>query len=75
MIWRTSWVCVAIRRFVKDFYWLTGPLCHLAEKNIGFHWSPDCQEAFVALKLTKETILAYPKDGGQYEGSILSGTK
>ena len=50
------------RRFVKDFSRVAKPLTNLTRKDVVFTWTPNCQEAFQALKaaLVSPPILAYP---------------
>ena len=50
------------RRYVKNFAAIAGPLHALTQKDVVFHWSPDCQDAFDHLKmlLTTSPITAFP---------------
>ena len=50
------------RRFVQNYGQIAKPLTSLLKKDIPFHWSDLCQEAFDKLKaiLTKEPLLKYP---------------
>ena len=74
------------RRFVQSFAHVASPLTDLTKKDIPFHWSTECQEAFDLLKqkLVEAPILAYPStdpediwildaDASQFAiGSVLS---
>ena len=61
-------LCSYYRRFVKDFAAIAGPLHAMTGKNVRFHWTTACQEAFDELKrrLISSPILAMPQDEGQY---------
>ena len=50
------------RRYVKNFAAIAGPLHALTRKDVVFHWSSDCQDAFDCLKtlLTTSPITAFP---------------
>ena len=50
------------RRYVKNFATIAGPLHALTQKDVVFHWSADCQDAFDHLKtlLTTSPITALP---------------
>ena len=50
------------RRYVKNFAAIAGPLHVLTRKDVVFHWSADCQDAFDRLKtlLTTSPITAFP---------------
>ena len=50
------------RRYVKSFAAIAAPLHALMKKDVVFHWTPECQKAFVKLKhlLTTATITAFP---------------
>ena len=50
------------RRFVKNFARIAQPLHNLTQKGAPFHWSPECEEAFLLLKqrLIESPILMYP---------------
>ena len=50
------------RRYVKNFAAIAGPLHALTKKDVVFHWSADCQDAFDRLKtlLTTSPITAFP---------------
>ena len=56
------------RRFVPNFSDVCKPLHRLTEKGRRFHWTPECQLAFEALKerLTSAPILAYPEAEGTF---------
>ena len=49
-------------RYVKNFTAIAGPLHALTRKDVVFHWSPECQQAFNRLKtfLTTSPITAFP---------------
>ena len=55
------------RSFVPDFATVAKPLTALADKGRTFHWSEECEVAFLELKrlLTQSPILGYPEDEGQ----------
>ena len=59
-----SFLCLAsyYRQYVKGFATITGPLHRLTKKDVVFHWTPKCQEAFLKLKhlLTMAPITAFP---------------
>ena len=50
------------RRFVRDFATIAKPLHRLTEKTARFEWTPECHEAFQALRqgLCSAPILAFP---------------
>ena len=50
------------RRFVPDFSRTAKPLTNLTKKDVTYHWTGHCQEAFEKLKaaLVSPPILAYP---------------
>ena len=50
------------RRFVKGFAAIAALLHALTKKHVVFHWTPECQEAFVKLKhlLTTASIATFP---------------
>ena len=50
------------RRYVKGFAAIAAPLHALTRKDVVFHWSEDCQDAFDQLKtrLTTSPITAFP---------------
>ena len=50
------------RRYVKIFAAIAGTLHALTRKDVVFHWSSDCQDAFDSLKtlLTTSPITAFP---------------
>ena len=50
------------RRFIRNFAKLAGPLHRLTQKDVAFHWSSECQEAFEVLKkrLVEAPVLVYP---------------
>jgi hypothetical protein len=56
-------LCSFYRRFVRNFADITAPLNALLKKNIKFKWTPECQKAFVTLKLrlTSPPVLAFPR--------------
>ena len=49
-------------RYIKNFTAITGPLHALTCKDVVFHWSSDCQDAFDCLKtlLTTSPVTAFP---------------
>lgn len=51
------------RKFIQNFAHIAAPLNQLTRKNVSFHWSAECQQAFETLKraLTNPPILNYPK--------------
>jgi hypothetical protein len=55
-------LCTYYRRFVPDFSHIAKPLHRLTEKGQQFHWSPECENAFLTLKrnLVSAPILSYP---------------
>jgi hypothetical protein len=55
-------ICGYYRRFVAKFADIARPLYKLTEKERGFSWPPEAEEAFVCLKerLCQAPILAYP---------------
>lgn len=50
------------RKFIDNFSIITIPLNNLTKKNVKFHWTQECQNAFNTLKnkLCHAPILAYP---------------
>jgi hypothetical protein len=49
------------RRFIPKFSKITKPMTKLLEKEAKFKWSPQCEEAFVTLRLlTTAPVLAQP---------------
>ena len=50
------------RRFIAHFAKVAAPLHVLTRKEAVFNWSPECQEAFEALKaaITQSPVLVYP---------------
>jgi len=57
------------RRFVRDYAKMVRPLTELTKNDRGFVWTPDCQQAFDAVKqaLTSTPIMAYPmNEGGEF---------
>ena len=50
------------RRFVTGFSTLAAPLNQLLEKPTTWHWTPECQAAFLELKhrLVSAPVMAYP---------------
>ena len=69
------------RRFIARFARIARPLHHLTSKDVPFHWSPECELAFVTLKskLVTPPVLAYPRSGVEFtletDASILSAVK
>lgn len=61
-------LCQYYRRFVPNFSELAAPLHALTKKNVRFHWSADCENAFSQLKsaLTSAPVLALPNDSGEF---------
>ena len=61
-------LCSYYRKFIRNFSTLAKPLHRLTEKNVKFHWSIDCQNAFSKLKeaLVEATVLAYPDPKGNF---------
>ena len=61
-------LCYYYRKFIWNFSTLSKPLQRLTEKNVKFHWSIDCQDAFSKLKeaLVEATVLAYPDPKGNF---------
>ena len=55
-------LCSYYRKFIKDFAKIARPLHKLTEKQKGFQWTSECQEAFDTLKskLTNSPILSLP---------------
>ena len=55
------------RQFIPDFARVSRPLAQLGEKNRTFVWSPECAEAFDALRLALQQapILGYPREHGR----------
>ncbi|KAK9088300.1 hypothetical protein Scep_027382 [Stephania cephalantha] len=53
------------RRFVKDFLKIASPITKLTQKDVRFHWSEECKEAFAQLKrlLTTAPVLVLPEVG------------
>ena len=51
------------RRYAKGFAAITSPLHALTKKEVVFHWTPECHEAFTKLKhlLTMAPITAFPE--------------
>lgn len=50
------------RRFIQDFSKITKPLCNLLEKDVPFHFSDECLNAFNTLKkkLTSAPVIVAP---------------
>ncbi|MCP4055404.1 MAG: hypothetical protein GY739_20660, partial [Mesoflavibacter sp.] len=50
------------RRFISNYSAIAKPLTHLQEKDVVWHWSPECQAAFEELKrcLTSAPVLVWP---------------
>ncbi|XP_038688847.1 uncharacterized protein LOC119988008 [Tripterygium wilfordii] len=50
------------RRFIKDFSKITKPLCELLLKDVKFHFTKECLEAYTTLKerLTTASIITSP---------------
>ncbi|CAH8594109.1 unnamed protein product [Dicrocoelium dendriticum] len=63
------------RRFVRNFADIAGPLHRLTEKGRPFRWTPQCEQAFDALRqlLTTSPILAFP-DLSPSAGPFILGT-
>ena len=57
------------RRFIKDFSKIVKPLSNLLTKDVYFHFSEECLEAFIKLKenLPTATILHPPIRGGPFK--------
>lgn len=55
-------VCGWYRRFVPNFSSIMSPLNHLTGKKVKWHWSQECEEAFITMKskLVSAPILACP---------------
>ena len=51
------------RRFIAGFTKIAQPLHRLTAKGVQFHWSPESEAAFIALKckLVTPPVLAYPR--------------
>ena len=56
------------RRFINHFSELAKPLITLTEGNKNFHWGPEQDKAFLALKeaLMKAPVLAHPRIDGDF---------
>ena len=50
------------RQYMPDFSTIAKQLSHLSNKDVAWHWGPECQEAFEEIKrrLTQAPILGYP---------------
>ncbi|HSN23026.1 MAG TPA: reverse transcriptase family protein, partial [Methylomicrobium sp.] len=61
-------LCGYYRRFIAGFADTAAPLHALSSKNATFHWGPEEEQAFVALKhkLTTAPVLGMPENTGQY---------
>ena len=61
-------LCSYYRRFVQGFSEIASPLHRLADKNVPFIWTPECQLVFEELRLALTTtpLLAMPTDGDTY---------
>ena len=59
-------LCNYYRRFIYKFSDIASPITQLTKKNIDFHWSTECQQAFDKLKivLCSTPILGYPQQEG-----------
>ena len=59
-------LCNYYRRFIYKFSDIASPITQLTKKNIDFHWSTECQQAFDKLKivLCSTPILGYPQKEG-----------
>jgi hypothetical protein len=55
-------ICGYYRRFVEKFADIARPLYRLTEKEVGFMWNEEAQQAFILLKerLCEAPVLAYP---------------
>ena len=56
------------RQFIRNYATIATPLTELTKANARFDWSPECQQAFEALRdeLASPPILAYPRRGRPY---------
>ena len=52
-------------RFIEDFSKIAAPLTQLTRKEVPFHWSSACEQAFQTLKdkLTSAPVLIIPVSG------------
>ena len=57
-------LCSYYKRFVRNFSQIAKPLTKLTESNTKFHWGPEQEKSFLALKsaLTSPPCLSYPDD-------------
>ena len=53
------------RRYIHQFANVTSPLNDLTKKDVTYNWTPECENAFCALKemLTSSPVLIYPQFG------------
>ena len=60
--------CSYYRRFIPNFSQIAHPLSRLTGKQVPFHWTKECNDAFEKLKgqLISAPIMAYPTDTGEY---------
>ena len=61
--------CNFYHAFIRGFANITKPLNALTKKDHKWHWTPECQKAFDALKahVTSKPILAHPELDKQFE--------
>ncbi|UYV64719.1 K02A2.6-like [Cordylochernes scorpioides] len=61
-------LCTYYRRFVEGYADIAAPLHRLTEAKSAFHWSQDCENAFVTLKggLCSSPVLVYPQPGMRF---------
>ena len=61
-------MCSFYRRFIPNFAEISRPLIELTRKYARFHWSPECEKAFLQIKhqLTVVPLLAFPDTGKPY---------
>ncbi|UYV74279.1 K02A2.6-like [Cordylochernes scorpioides] len=61
-------LCTYYRRFVEGYADIAAPLHRLTEAKSTFHWSQDCENAFVTLKggLCSSPVLVYPQPGMRF---------
>ena len=57
-----------LRKFVPQFATLVAPLTALLKKRVEFKWTPECEEAFEALKeeLSAQVLLSAPRGNGSF---------
>ena len=60
--------CSYYQRFIPNFSQIVLPLYRLTGKQVPFHWTKECNDAFEKLKgqLISAPIMAYPTDTGKY---------